>query len=422
VGLPLRATTRHRARRETATCEAATASQPRHTLPVTAADSDFHADVRRVLPSVVAVRFVINIVSRMCYTFLPAFARGSGLSVEAMGRVLSARELTALAAPLAGRLSDGLGPLRVMALGTFVAAGGLLLAMFGSIGLMVGLVIFGLGRTAHQVAMGSWIADAVAYERRGRVIGRVELTWGGASLIGLPIIGLLLGRLAWWTAFGILGAIALVLGFRVLAHASRSATQTGVVSPKPNMTGSAIAAIATNASMSGAAQFLFLGHGLWLEDTYSLDTAQVGLAIIAVGTIEIVATLGSSQLTDRLGKRRSILFGSLLMTAAMITLAAFSEPPLVVGLLLLVAAFLGFEFGIVSSLPLLAELDPQARAQMIGRSVSVGTVVRALVTLIATAIYVSEGFGLLMTIASIAGVLSCVLAAFVMVEPSPSPL
>ncbi len=388
-----------------------------NTLPVPA-DSDFHPDVRRLLPSVVAVRFLLNVATRMAYTFLPAFARGSGLSVEAMGRVLSARELTSLSAPLAGRASDRLGTTRVMALGGAVAAGGLLVAMLGAPGLMIGMIIFGLGRTAHQVSMSSWIADAVAYERRGRVVGRVELTWGGAALVGLPIVGAILGRFPWWAAFGILGGLALLVGFRVFTLDGRTGRTAAVASPKPRMSRAAISAIATNASMNGAAQFLFLGHGLWLEDTYSLDTAEVGLAIIAVGAIEVVATMGSSRLTDQLGKRRSMLFGTMLMTASMLTLAIFSAPPLAIGLLVLVLAFLGFEFGIVSSLPLLAELDPKARAQMIGRSVSVGTVVRALVTLVATAIYLNEGFGVLMSIAAAAGVLACVLAAFVMVEPT----
>jgi|GEM_PF-4774060 len=54
---------------------------------------------------------------------------------------------------------------------------------------------------------------------------------------------------------------------------------------------------------------------------------------------------------------------------------------------------------------------------MIGRSVSVSTVVRAVVTLAASAIYLASGFSMLMTIATGAGVIACALAAFVMVDP-----
>ena len=57
---------------------------------------------------------------------------------------------------------------------------------------------------------------------------------------------------------------------------------------------------------------------------------------------------------------------------------------------------------------------------MVGRSMSVSTVVRAIVTLTATAVYVSQGFSALMTVAAITGILAIALALFVMVEPTPS--
>lgn len=380
-------------------------------------NSSFRPEVRRVLPAVIGIRFAINIGMRMTYTFLPAFARGAGLSVEAMSTALSARELTALSAPLTGKASDRFGALTVMSYGGLVAGAGLLVAMLGAPGLIVGMLIFGLGRTAHQVAMGSWIGNVVAYERRGRATGLIELTWGGSALIGLPLVGLLIDGVAWWVPFGLLGVLALLSSLRVQAHEPRRHQHVDHESRKPHMTKTAVAALATNAAMTASAQFLFLGHGLWLEGTYGLDTAEIGLAIVAVGAVEVIATAGSSRLTDRLGKRRSMLGGAVIMTSAMALLAAYSTPPLWLGLLILVTAFLGFEYGIVSAIPLVSELDPGARAEMVGRAISISTVVRAVVTLLATAIYVGNGFATLMTVASGAGLIAIVLAAFVMVEP-----
>jgi len=381
------------------------------------AASDFRPEVRRVLPAIIGVRFVINIAMRMGYTFLPAFARGAGMSVGSMSTALSVRELTALSAPLTGKASDRLGPLRVMAYGGLVAGVGLLVATLGAPGLIVGFVIFGFGRTAHQVALNAWIGGVVAYERRGRATGLIELTWGGAALVGLPLIGLLIGWLSWWSAFAVLGVLALLFSLRIRAQEPTRDPVGSDAPRKPHMTRTAMAALATNGAMTGAAQFLFLGHGLWLEDTYDLDTAEIGLAIVAVGVVEVVATLGSSRLTDRVGKRRSMLGGSIVMTGAMFTLAIFSAPPLGLGLLLLVTAFLGFEYAIVSAIPLISELDPGARAEMVGRALSVSTVTRAVVTLAATSIYVNQGFATLMTVATAAGILAIVLAAFVMIEP-----
>lgn len=382
------------------------------------AESSFRPEVRRVLPAVIAMRFAINVAMRMTYTFLPAFGRGAGLSVESMSTVLSARELTALTAPLTGKASDRLGPLTIMSYGGLVAAAGLLIATLGAPGLIVGMLIFGFGRTAHQVALSSWIGNVVAYERRGRATGLIELTWGGAALIGLPVAGLLIDGVAWWAPFALMGVLALVSALRVLAREPTRARGTNHEVRKPRMTKTAVAALATNGAMTGAAQFLFLGHGLWLEDTYGLDTAEIGLAIVAVGAVEVIATLGSSRLTDRLGKRRSMFGGALLMTSALMVLAAYSTPPLWLGLLILVTAFLGFEYGIVSALPLISELDPGARAAMVGRAISISTVIRALVTLLATAIYVSQGFATLMMVASGIGIIAVLLAAFFMVEPA----
>ncbi|MBT8241597.1 MAG: hypothetical protein KJN63_10250, partial [Acidimicrobiia bacterium] len=117
------------------------------------APSDFRPEVRRLLPAIVGARFALAVATRMGYTFLPAFARGSGLSVESMSAVLSVRELTALSAPRSGRVSDRLGPLVVMRYAGLVCAAGLLLATLGAPGLVVGLVVFGFGRAAFQVAL-----------------------------------------------------------------------------------------------------------------------------------------------------------------------------------------------------------------------------------------------------------------------------
>ena len=81
-------------------------------------------------------------------------------------------------------------------------------------------------------------------------------------------------------------------------------------------------------------------------------------------------------------------------------------------------AFLGFEYGIVSAIPLISELDPGARAGMMGRAIGISTVVRAVVTLVASAIYVGSGFSVLMTVAAGAGMVAIALAAIVMVEPA----
>ena len=376
--------------------------------------SNFSPEVRRALPALIVARFAINVAMRMAYTFLPAFARGTGMSVGATSAVLSARELTALSAPLMGRFSDRWGAIRVMGVCGLVAGGGLLIATLGAPGFILGFVIVGFGRTANQVSLNSWVGSVVAYERRGRATGLVELTWGGAALVGLPLVGLLIDGVAWWAPQAVLGALLLVVGLSILRRESGEERPVAVQTRKPRMTRSAVAALATNGALTAAA------HGLWLEDSYDLDTTEVGLAVLAVGAVEVVATVGSSRLTDRVGKRRSIIGGTLLMTAMIVLLGMVDAPPLGIGLAVLVIAFLGFEYGIVSAIPLLSELDPGARAQMVGRAVMVTTLVRALITPLATLLYVRVGFSATMFTAAACGLAALVLAVFVMAEPGES--
>ena len=385
-----------------------------------ASSSQFRPEVRRILPWLVGYRFLINVTARMSYTFLPAFARGSDVSVGTMSQILSARELTSLSAPLAGQASDRNGTANVMIFAGLVVLGGLAVSVFGTIGFIVGMLIFGVGRTAYQVAMQAWVGDEVAYERRGRATGLIELSWGGAALLGLPMMGLLIEVFGWRAPFIVLSIIGVPILARIQYLRGSMANRDRSPPGRLTVSRTALAALLANAGITAAAQFVVLGHGLWLEDTYGLDAAQVGLAIVAVGVVEVIATLGSARVIDILGKRRSILAGSTLMTAALAVLAVFPSPPLAVGLAILVTAFLGFEFAIVSAIPLIAELDPSARAQMIALVLSISTVTRAVITLVATAIYVSRGFSTLMTVASLFGAASVWLAAAVMVEPTES--
>ena len=106
----------------------------------------------------------------------------------------------------------------------------------------------------------------------------------------------------------------------------------------------------------------------------------------------------------------------------MLALAVTPAAPLPIAVLLLAAMFLGFEFAIVSAIPLMSELDPNARAAMVGRATALSIVGRALVSLIAVGIYDRFGFGVLMGIAATIGVATLILTMFVAEEPPGSTI
>ena len=165
-------------------------------------------------------------------------------------------------------------------------------------------------------------------------------------------------------------------------------------------------------------RFVFIGHGLWLEDTYGLSATGIGLVVFAAAVMEVTATLATSRFTDGLGKQRAIALGTGLMVAAMILLAIAPAAPLLIAVILLAATFLGFEFAIVSAISLMSELDPNARAAMVARSTALSIIGRAAISLIAVGIYERFGFGTLMALAAIVGLMTLLLTIFVAEEPT----
>jgi len=385
-----------------------------------ARSGSFSPEARRALRVLVPARFIINTGARMVFSFLPALARGSGLSVGAFSTLLSVRDLTGVVGPLAGRVSRRIGSWRAMIFGGAGAAVGMLLASIGPIGIVIGLLLWGICRAFFLVGINSWIGDVVAYERRAQASGLVELTWAGAALIGLPLAGLAINNLGWRAAPLILGLIGLPLSLvmRQMAAPESSAPGRSDDDEPFSMHPNTLAALASFALMTSAAQFLLLSHGLWLEDVYDFDPAQIGFAIGAVGVAELVASYGTSLITDRLGKKNAVIAGTAVLGAALLAFAVFPEPPLAVGLGLLMTAFLGFEFAIVSSIPMVSELQPEYRSEVVGRSVGLMTVGRATATFIAGWLYVQAGFAATMAVGALTAALAIALLLNRVVEPT----
>ncbi|MDA3039185.1 MAG: MFS transporter [Actinomycetota bacterium] len=382
--------------------------------------ADLPADVRRALPRLIGFRFISNVGVRYPYSFLPALARGAGFSIEEMSAVLSARDFTGALAPAAGRIADRGGSGKLMSAATFLGVAALAAAAVGRWGLAIGFVLFGLSKIAFDVAMNSWLGDHVPYERRGRAMGLVELSWSASALIGLPTLDILIDQIGWNAASVLLAVLGLPLAVAIARSEGREppSVHRQEVHRRPHVDAGILATIAAFCLMTSSSQLLIIGHGLWLEDTYHLDAAGVGIAVIAIGVVEAVGSSTSSGLTDRMGKRRAIALGSFVMGLAATALTVFPAPRMTVGLILLALAFLGFEFAIVSSLPLISELDPGARAQMMGWALGLSTVLRAVGSFVGGRLYVNQGFGTLMGVTAAGCALSILMLVTLVPEPA----
>lgn len=312
-------------------------------------------------------RLVMNTAFRFVYPFLPAIARGLGVPLEAAGYLVSARWAAGLATPLIQRAAGrGEARRRLIVTGCLLfIAGSAITAITGVyVGALVGFVLIGLAKPAYDIASQAYVADRVPYERRARYLAVFELTWALSLLIGAPVAGWLISRGAWYTPFWAfaaltVAAVLLVPRFIDADAPARKANGGGQRYGRSGMVFLVVAALFTL-----AAEMMFVVFGAWLEDSFGLTLAGLGGAAVLIGLAELGGEGATLAFTDRIGKRRAVVIG-LVVSVTGFALLVPAGDSLSVGLGLLALALFGFEFTIVSAIPLATELQPAGRARFL---------------------------------------------------------
>jgi predicted MFS family arabinose efflux permease len=350
--------------------------------------------LRAQLALIFVARTVLNTAHRIVYPFLPAIARGLGLSVATAGSLVTARFVAGLAAPFLGPWADRQPRRRIMQVGLAIfALAGVLLAASRGLGLaVIAFALFGLSKVLYDPAVHAYVGDAVPYERRAWAIGTVELAWSGGWLLGVPATGLLIEHFGWrspWLVLAVLGLLSVGLTRISLPPGRPAARPPGSASVLRSLIPTwrsllrrrpVLVLLAVSVLLMASIEIPFIVYGAWLESSFGLSLSTLGLASIAIGAAEAVAEFGTTVITDRLGKRRSVLLGLLGLASSLLLLPVVAGMGLVPAMSGLVMAVLCFEFGIVSLLPVATELVPEARASLLSlniMAISLGRIVGA---------------------------------------------
>jgi predicted MFS family arabinose efflux permease len=298
-----------------------------------------------------------------------------------------------VAAPLLGPYADRLGRRRTMELALFVfaLAGLLLVGVDALIAAGAAFLLYGLSRALYNPSLQALLGDLVPYGERGRVVGMAELSWATAWLLGVPIAGLLIERFGWrmpWAALTVLGLAALYLTrrglprdqdrpdgqFRRILAPSSLVSTWRKLARRPGV----VALLLVGLLIAMALEIPFIVYGVWLEEGFGLGLGTLGIASISIGLAEAAAELGTSVLTDRLGKKRSVVAGLLGLALSLAVLPAVSRLGVVPAMGGVVLATFCFEFAIVSILPLTSQIVPDARATLLSFGIAAGSVGRIL--------------------------------------------
>lgn len=152
--------------------------------------------------------------------FLPIYARTTGLNDAQIAIVLGAQLVLAMAAkPLAGRLSDGIGRLPVIATGLLLCAVALpLVFRSGSwTAFLLAAPILGIGVGAVTPVTNALIADIASARHLGAAMGVFGTIWDIGEAAGPIMAGFLIGSVGYAATFDV---IAVLTGLVAIALVS----------------------------------------------------------------------------------------------------------------------------------------------------------------------------------------------------------
>ena len=375
---------------------------------------------RLILPitGVTLLRLVLNTARRFVYPFAPAFSRGLGVSLSSVTSIIAVSQVTALLGALIGPFSDRLGYRRMMVASMIMLGLGMLAAACFPLYAVVFMALFlaGLGKSVFDPAVQAWASSRVPYHRRALVIGILEVSWASSTLIGIPLVAVLMNRCGWQSPFlvmgmlGCAGAIGLFFLIPPDPARDRAASSRQTVAGAYGMLFSnrpAIGALGFAFFVSAGNDNLFVVYAAWLEKRFGLDIVAIGLGTSLIGLAELAGEGVTACLSDRLGLDRAVILGGSLSIAGYLTLPLCAGS-LTAALAALAILFLVFEFAMVSSLSLCTELLPGFRATMMSGFLAAAGLGRVVGALVGGPLWIAYGISGVVAVSGAAGVLSLI--------------
>lgn len=351
------------------------------TEPKPSRDETF--SVRRLIAVGLVTRLLLDTGVQIFFPFLSLVARGLGTNVVTLGRLVSLRSSMGLISPLFGVLADRRGYRTVMRLGLLLAALGYL-----AIGLSVnlwlataGMILAGLGTFSFVPAIQAYLSTRLPYARRARGLGILEYAWALSGILGLFMVGQLIETAGWRSPFFILsgGLFLAWVYYQVLppAHTTTS-RQSAAVAPTSILMPmrlstffhlganhrSAWSTLVAGGLIMFSANHLFISYGAWLGGEYDLSPSELGRVALVLGIADLCGSGLVSLISDRIGKRRSVLIGAFFSTAGYLCLPLFNVS-ITLALIGLLWVRFSFEFSLVSNLTLISEQAPAQRGKIL---------------------------------------------------------
>lgn len=268
---------------------------------------------------------------------VPRIAARLGADPAIGGLLVSLAGFVAIGAmPLAGVISDRIGPRRVLVGAGLLAAAGLavVLVALGIPGLAVSRVVFGAGTAATATALTAWVVAEVPAAQRGRALGLFGLAvWIGLALG--PVLGENLYQAAGYRTVWIVTVGVQLVGLVVALLARGGSAPARRTTPRPVGAGLAAALRAVvRPGPAGLAAWAAEGFmiAFLIQHLVGQGVAAQGLTgaanvftVFAASVVGVRLLLGG--LPDRLGPVRTARVAMVVLAAGLVVLAVAHDFP-----------------------------------------------------------------------------------------------
>lgn len=376
---------------------------------------------RQILP-ITLIRTVLNTGFRMVFPFQPLFMAELGISLRAMTRMLAGRSLIGVLSPLTASIADSRGRKVGMlaGVGLFTLGAAVMVGWTTAAGFLIFLLLSTFAKAVFDPSLQAYLGDRVPYSRRGFVLALTEMSWSGAFFLGVPLVGFLIKNTSLLTPFLVLAALGLtafmVLMVMVPADGPASGARPGLITNFGTVLASraALAGLAVTALTAAGNQVVNVVFGVWLNESFAFQVAALGGASAVIGAAELLGEGGVSLISDRLSKKKAVLVGVLANSASALALIVLGSTRwgAVLGLFLV---YLTFEFTIVSAIPMMTGVLPEARATLMALNLATISLGRGLGSLAAAPLY-ARGFAVNLIFGAAVNLLAAAALRFVVVK------
>ena len=279
----------------------------------------------------------------------------------------------------------------------------------------MGYLLIGLATALYLPSGQAYISARSPYEQRARVLGIFEMAWAISAIIGVaPLMYLINQQQQSMVAYAILagiGILSFVMLWQLPEHHQRPHVEHGTPATLNIMTllrqpGLAILLLFPFLTFGGNDLF-FITQSTWLKNDLGANEALIGGLFVIIGIAELAGSSAVVAFADRIGKRRSVIWGFLLTGICLALLPFVGSNWWAITVMMFLFYFL-IEYAIVASFPLISEALPAARGTMMALMSAAVGIGRIFSSLSSEFLYVNGGLPLISAVAVLTSVLGLI--------------